>query len=320
MSGCCRVGGAHNASMDKGAITPGVVSALVAEQFPQWADLAVTSIALDGWDNTTFRLGEQMLVRLPSTDCYSAQVDKEHRWLPVLARVLPLAIPEPLAQGLPGCGYPRPWSIYRWLAGEQATYERVGDLRAFAAALGDFLSVLYRVDPSDGPPPGEHNFFRGGPLTVYDRETREAIVALGDEIDGEAASAVWDAGLAAPSRVPAVWFHGDVAPSNLLVVNGWLSAVIDFGCCGVGDPACDLTIAWTFFDEDSREVFRSHLELDDESWARGRGWALWKALLVLAGFLRSNVREMDDGKLRAGWRWDARHVIREVLADHRRFG
>jgi aminoglycoside phosphotransferase (APT) family kinase protein len=153
-------------SMDKAAITPALVSRLVASQFPQWSHLPVLPVALDGWDNTTFRLGEDLSVRLPSADGYVAQVEKEHRWLPVLAPQLPLPIPEPLAKGAPGHGFQRPWSVYRWLAGEHATVERVPELDRFAADLAGFLAALYAIEPAGGPAAGEHSFFRGGPLTT----------------------------------------------------------------------------------------------------------------------------------------------------------
>jgi aminoglycoside phosphotransferase (APT) family kinase protein len=158
--------------LDKADITPALVTSLVAGQFPRWADLPVTPVELDGWDNTTFRLGEGMSVRLPSADRYALQVDKEHRWLPILARQLPLPIPEPLARGVPGCGFPRPWSVYRWLDGDPATAERIANLVEFGTELADFLDALYRIDPPGGPPPGMHNFFRGGPLTTPRPGTR----------------------------------------------------------------------------------------------------------------------------------------------------
>lgn len=305
-------------SVEKAAITPELVSRLVAAQFPRWADLPVTAVELDGWDNTTFRLGEDLVVRLPSADWYVAQVDKEHQWLPILAPQLPLPIPRPLAKGIPGSGFPRPWSVYRWLAGQHATMDRVGDLNRFATDLADFLAALYKIDPAGGPEPGKHNFFRGGPLTTYDTETREAISALKAEIDTGAATEVWDAALAATWHGPSVWIHGDVTAANLLVVDGRLSAVVDFGCSGVGDPACDLTMAWTFFFCDSRKVFREGLLLDEGTWARGRGWALWKALITLVQALKVDEAQADLASLRFGWRLSARNVIDEVLADHKR--
>jgi aminoglycoside phosphotransferase (APT) family kinase protein len=303
-------------SVNKARITSALVSRLVATQFPQWAELPVTPMEVDGWDNTTFRLGEELSVRLPSDDPYVAQVDKEHQWLPILAPQLPLPIPEPVAIGAPQLGFPRPWSVYRWLPGERATVERVADLVTFAADLADFLGDLYRIDPAGGPLPGKHNFFRGGPLTTYDGEAREALLVLEGEIDIGAATEVWEAALATTWHGPAVWIHGDIAASNLLVVDGRLSAVIDFGCSAVGDPACDLTIAWTFFFGDSREALRNRLSLDRGAWARGRGWALWKAMITLVKALKAGGATTDLADRRMGWRLSARRIINEVLADH----
>jgi aminoglycoside phosphotransferase (APT) family kinase protein len=304
--------------MNKADITPGLVTCLLASQFPQLGDLPVSTVELDGWDNTTFMLGDNMSVRLPSADAYVPQVDKEHRWLPVLADHLPLAIPQPLERGVPGCGFPRPWSIYRWLEGQHATIERVADLSGFAVALAEFLAALYSIDATGGPATGRHSFFRGGPLSTYDTETRATIGELAKEIDTDAATRVWDAALAATWTSRSVWVHGDVAPSNLLVVDGRLNAVIDFGCSAVGDPACDTVIAWTFLYGLSREAFRGHLPLDEGTWARGRGWALWKALITHAEALRRSPRDAHLAGLRFGWRHSARSVIDDLLAEHQR--
>jgi aminoglycoside phosphotransferase (APT) family kinase protein len=310
---------AYHAPVEKAAITPELVSRLVRSQFPAWADLPVAPVELDGWDNTTFRLGEELSVRLPSADRYVAQVEKEHRWLPVLAPELPFPIPQPVALGEPWLGFPWPWSVYRWLPGDPATVEGVEDLERFALDLAGFLAALYAVETTDGPPAGEHSFFRGGPLTVYDGQTRESLSALAREIDTAAATEVWEAALAATWHGQSVWVHGDVTGSNLLLADGHLSAVIDFGCSAVGDPACDTTIAWTFFSGPSRDRFRERLPVDDATWARGRGWALWKALLTLAKIRQGNRAEVG-AEQRFGWRLDAMDVIAEVLADHRRCG
>ena len=280
--------------VERGEIVASLVSRLVAAQFPQWAGLPVTRLEQFGWDNITFRLGSDLSVRLPSGDSYAPQVDKEHRWLPVLAPHLPLAIPQPLAKGEPGLGYPWHWSVCKWIEGEPATHEGIADLNDFAIQLADFLSALYKVDPAGGPPAGEHSFFRAGPLASYDGETRDAISAFGDEIDDDAAINLWQTALSEKWSAPPVWVHGDVASGNLLVREGRLSAVIDFGCSAVGDPACDLTIAWTFLSGESRNAFRTRIALDDETWARARGWALWKALIT-----------------------KTRSVIDAVLAEHR---
>jgi len=283
-----------------------LVSRSVATQFPQWSDLPIRPVEFGGWDNRTFHLGEQMTVRLPSAAAYSLQVEKEQRWLPRLAPHLPLPIPVPLAMGRPAAGYPWHWSVYRWLDGEIATVERIADLQQFAIDLAEFLVALYQIDANGGPPPGPHNFFRGGPLMVYDGETRQAIAALAGTIDTDAATAVWDAALAATWHGSPVWVHGDVAAGNLLVRDGQLSAVIDFGSSGVGDPACDLAIAWTLFAGESRVAFRETLPLDDATWARGRGWTLWKALITVAALPGTNALAASS----------SRRIIDDVLDDH----
>jgi aminoglycoside phosphotransferase (APT) family kinase protein len=287
-------------------ITADLVRGLIADQFPHWADLPVRPVDADGIDNTTFRLGPAMSVRLPSAAAYVEQVDKEHRWLPVLAPRLPLPVPEPLAKGEPGRGFPRPWSVYRWIDGEPAAAGNVAGMARFASDLAGFLGALYRIDPAGGPGPGTHNFFRGGPVDVYDGETREALAALRGHIDTALAAEVWDAALRAAPPGPPVWFHGDAQPGNLLVRDGRLSAVIDFGTSGVGDPACDTTIAWTFFSGESSRVFRERLPFDEATWARGRGWAIWKAMIVLVGALEDDPQDAA---------FTAR-VIDAILADH----
>jgi aminoglycoside phosphotransferase (APT) family kinase protein len=301
--------------VDKRDVTPALAAALVAAQFPQWADLPVVPVATDGWDNTTFRLGDDLSIRLPSADDYAAQVEKEQRWLPVLAAHLPVPIPEPVAVGRPDGRFPRPWSIYRWIDGETATVDRIRDLTEFATDLAGFLSALEAIDATGGPPPGAHNFFRGGPLAVYDAECRAAIERAADVIDVELAAAAWAAALASTWEWPPVWVHGDVAPSNLLVAGGVLRAVIDFGCSAVGDPACDLVMAWTFFDDDSRAVFRDTLDFDQATWSRARGWALWKALITVV-HTSATGPDPDAAARRWGWRFSALDVVESVLAEH----
>ncbi|MDQ4007264.1 MAG: aminoglycoside phosphotransferase family protein [Actinomycetota bacterium] len=275
---------------------------LVDSQFPQWADLPLSPVEPEGWDHRTFRLGTDKSVRLPSAEAYSAQVAKEQRWLPALASQLPLPVPAPLVLGGPGEGYPWAWSIYRWLEGETAETARVDDLDEFATTLADFLSALQRIDAVDGPPAGEHNFFRGGSLMLYDEETRDAISVLADRIDVTTATAVWEAAIASHWHGPPVWVHGDVSAANLLLHDGRLCAVIDFGSSGVGDPACDMVVAWTLLSGNSRETFRRAVAVDEPTWARGRGWALWKGLITLAG-----------DPARAG---RAEQTLQAVLADH----
>jgi aminoglycoside phosphotransferase (APT) family kinase protein len=282
-----------------------LVRRLITTQFPEWADLPIKSVEFSGWDNRTFHLGAHMTVRLPSAEEYSSQVEKENFWLPKLAPLLPLPIPVPLAMGKPAEGYFWNWSIYRWLDGKTASIERIDDLNLFATALAEFLAALQQCDSTGGPMAGQHNFYRGGALTTYDEETRQAIVTLRNEIDADAVTAVWNEALASTWHSSPVWIHGDVAIGNLLVEKGKLSAVIDFGQLGIGDPACDLAIAWTFFKGKSRDAFCTTLSLDSATWARGRGWALWKALIVCAALPGTNQLEVEKS------RW----VIDEILAD-----
>ena len=274
-------------------IDAALVRTLVARQFAQWADLPVRAVAEGGWDNRTFHLGDAMSVRLPSAERYVAQVEKEHRWLPALASQLPLPIPAPLAIGRPDAGYPWPWSIYGWIEGDRASRGAISDLTAFAEELADFLVALRRIDASDGPLAGAHNFHRGGSLAVYDGETRQALNDLADELDVSLLTKIWERALGSSWREKPVWVHGDIAEGNLLVRDGRLSAVIDFGSSGVGDPSSDLVIAWTLFDEPARNAFRARVGLDRQTWERARGWCLWKALITIAEH-RHGDREKAD--------------------------
>ena len=197
-------------------------------------------------------------------------------------------------------------SVAFGIAGSQ---RRIDDLERMAADLAEFLTRLQRIEPVGGPSPGPRNGFRGGALATYDDETVSAITALTGEIDADRSMATWRAALGSSWDRPAVWVHGDITGSNLLVVDGRLHAVIDFGCVAVGDPACDVTIAWTLFTGMSRRTFRRHLDLDDATWARARGWALWKALITL----RDDTN--DSAAQRFGWRTQPRALIEDLLTD-----
>lgn len=281
-----------------------VVRRLVATQFPQWADLPVQPIAVQGWNNKAFHLGPDLLVRLPRAQRYVAQVEKEQAWLPRLAAGLPLPIPAPVAAGKPGDGYQWPWSIYRWIDGETVAAAPPADMTGLAGDLAAFLVSLQGLDTADGPAAGPHSFWRGGPLATYDAQTREAIARLDARFDAGLCAALWEEALASAWTQPPVWVHGDVAAGNLLVRDGRLSAVIDFGCLNAGDPACDLAVAWTVFTDEARAAFRAALPLDAETWARGRGWTLWKALILVTGLSRGHPRDVAD----------AERVLGEVLA------
>lgn len=292
------------------ALDSDLVRCLLREQFPQWRDERVRPVEVQGWDNRTFRIGDDIVARLPSAAGYAQAVAQEHRWLPVLAPQLPVPIPIPVAQGRPGCGYPWPWSLYRWLPGTAARPDEVAESVLLAEDLAGFLVALQSVDGSSGPTAGVHNGWRGAPVTTYDAEVRTTAAALADELELPAVLGVWTAAIAAAPAGAAVWVHGDFTGSNLLVQDGRLAAVIDFGSCAVGDPACDLVIAWTLLHGSARAAFRAGVPGDAATWARARGWALWKALLTSA--------QSTDGRAaeeRFGWRCSAGQLINELIAD-----
>jgi len=291
---------------DRMDISAALVADLIETQFPQWAAMPIRRVDVEGWDNRSFRLGDTMKIRMPSAARYVPQVEKEQQWLPHLAAGLPLVVPAPLAIGAPGPGYPWRWSIQSWIAGETVTRAQIADPCRFAADLAAFLASLRQIDPHGGPLPGQDNFHRGGDLGVYDHETRQCLAQLESRVNAAACLAVWEAARATRWSGTPVWVHGDIATGNLLTRDDRLSAVIDFGCCAVGDPACDLVIAWTFLHGDDRAAFRTRTQLDDATWARARGWALWKALLTLA----SNSAAPTDQAA-------ATDVIAAVLAEHR---
>lgn len=293
---------------DELAIDVDLVRRLLARQFPRWAGLPIRQSEAAGTDNAIYRLGEDMAARLPRIGRAAGQVDKEHQWLPRLAQHLPLAVPVPMAKGMPGEGYPWNWSIVPWIEGEPATIERLTDPRQAVVDLARFIVALQRIDGSGGPPPGDHNFMRGVPLTERDKSTREAIMALHGMLDVRTVTAAWDEAVDAPAwQQPPVWIHGDLSSGNLLALHGQLHAVIDFGGLAVGDPSCDLMIGWTLFTGESRRIFRAELSVDDATWARGRGWALSWALIYIPYYLNTNPVGVKDA-----WR-----TIGEVLADAR---
>jgi aminoglycoside phosphotransferase (APT) family kinase protein len=294
----------------RAGIDAALVKRLIAAQFPQWSGLPVAPVEIDGWDNRTYRLGEDMAARLPTAAGYVPAVAKENYWLPRLAPLLPVAVPPILAEGAPGGGYPFPWSVRGWLPGQTADRGRIDDMPQFAISVAEFILALHRCGTAGGPLAGEHSWYRGASPSHYDEETRRCLATLTGRVDTARAAVVWGTALTAEWRGAPVWFHGDIASGNLLVVEGKLAAVIDFGTSGVGDPACDLVIAWTMFSGDSRHAFRHAVGQDEGTWARARGWALWKALLTLTECI-------DTDQERAAIE---HRVIGAVLADHDSFG
>lgn len=272
---------------DEADIDADLVRRLVAGQFPAWAGLSVARVDSAGTSNAMYRLGPDMVARLPRVEGAAQDVDRELRWLPVLAPALPVAVPVPLGKGEPGEGYPYPWSVFRWLDG--ATPDPAVPLAEpalFAKDVAQFLLALREVDPAGAPAA-----YRSDPLAGRDADTRAVLAALGARVDGRAATAVWEDALRAPAwRGPGVWVHGDLQPGNVLVDRGRLGAVIDFGCMGTADPAVDLISAWYLMDAGARPAFRAALgpAVDEAMWARGRGWALTIALAELLYYQETN--------------------------------
>ncbi|MFA7262980.1 MAG: aminoglycoside phosphotransferase family protein [Caulobacter sp.] len=283
-----------------------LVKRLLAEQVPEWADLPLAPVASAGTDNALFRLGGDRVVRLPRVNWAAGQATKEHAWLPRLAPALPMALPVPLFLGVPGEGYPWNWTVCRWLEGRDGVAAAITDQTHAATTLAGLIRALQGIDTTDGPLSGRINNYRGVALARLDTVVREALSKLTGEIDVAAAATVWEVALAAPVwDRPGVWLHGDLHPGNLLVAEGRLSAVIDFGLLAVGDPACDLMVAWSVLDHGSRPLFRAGLTIDNATWTRGRGWALYVSSIALAHYLTS------DPTLAA----ISRRTLGQVLAD-----
>ncbi|MEU7584848.1 aminoglycoside phosphotransferase family protein [Micromonospora sp. NPDC049230] len=262
-----------------------LVERLIETQFPQWAGLPLHLVEPGGSDHVIHRLGEDLAVRLPRHTGAVSQAEKEYRWLPQLAPHLPLAIPQPVVVGRPDFGYPWPWAVSQWLDGEVATSDSLGQSREAAVALAGFLSALQRF-PAREAPQGD-----GRELAARDDDTRTAIAKVAGVFDAAALMSVWETALSAPGwNRPPVWFHGDFHTGNILTVNGRVSAVIDFGGLGVGDPARDMTIAFTLMSRATRAVFRAALGVDDPTWARGRGWAVATGLNAYCSYAASDAR------------------------------
>jgi aminoglycoside phosphotransferase (APT) family kinase protein len=278
-----------------------LVGRLVAGQFPEWADLPIEPVASSGTDNAMFRMGADLAVRLPRIPGAAKDVAVEQEWVPLLVPHLPVAVPTPVACGEPAEGYPYPWTVCRWLPGTNPVVDDLAAPEQLAADLAAFIIALRRIGRAHAP-----SSSRGVPLATRDEPTRAAIAASDGLIDTAAVTAVWQDALRIPARSgqPA-WTHADLSPGNLLVRDGRLTAVIDWSVAGVGDPTVDLIVAWNLLPASARPAFREALAADDDTWHRGRGWALSISLIQLPYYQHTNPALAAN----------SRHVIAEILAD-----
>ena len=257
-----------------------VIRDLLREQSPWWADLPLAP-AGSGTDNSLYRLGDDLVLRLPRTPGTARDVAKEQRWLPVLAPHLPVAVPQPVHHGHPGQAYPLPWSVYRWIEGDEVAADTVADWERLGRDLANLVAALHAVDLGGAQPRDGLSWYRGGPLLELDDWVRRCLAdcrALrasdGLDLDVDRLQDVWAAALALPDPEPrTVWMHGDLKPSNLLVRDGRLVAVIDFGGLSIGVPDAEHAPQWDL-PGPAREAYRAVLGIADETWQRARAWAV----------------------------------------------
>jgi aminoglycoside phosphotransferase (APT) family kinase protein len=281
-------------------IDASLVMSLVALQFPSLTDLPIRAVPSTGTVNAIYRLGDHLCVRLPRVASWADALDKEVTWLPKLAPCLSLQVPEVVAIGHPANGYPFSWAIYRWIEGHPYREDLIHDECQAAEDLAQFVAELRRIDPLGAP--------RGGrkPLRELDVATRAAIKASGNVIDSDAAEDAWERALEAPAwDGTSVWIHADLLRPNLLVEQGRLCAVIDFGSVGAGDPAADVIAAWSVFGPAGRAAFRSALAVDDGTWSRACGYALHQAALIIPYYSETNPKFVALAK----------RTVEEILAD-----
>jgi aminoglycoside phosphotransferase (APT) family kinase protein len=283
-----------------------LVRQLVDTQFPEWSALPLRRWERAGSDHVIYRLGDRLAVRLPRGNWAAGQARKEHTWLPRLAPQLPLAVPAPVGLGEAALGYPWSWSVARWLGGEVVEPQRLADSEPTACDLAAFLTALQRLPSPDSFVTGPHPELRRRTLADKDDQVRTSIAAVARVFDADALSRVWERALAAPAwDSEPVWCHGDFHVGNLLMKRGRVTAVLDFGGLGYGDPACDLDIAFTLMTARTRAVFRAALGLDEAAWTRGRGWSLAGGVTAYAAYAATEPRVAAQ----------TRRQITEVLAE-----
>ncbi|MFI7017410.1 aminoglycoside phosphotransferase family protein [Streptomyces sp. NPDC050164] len=288
---------------DEVDIDVSLVDRMIAGRFPRWAGLPLRHLESSGTENAMFRLGTDKVVRLPRHPRAVDAITHELRRLPRPAPGLPAAAPEPLGRGEPGEDFPWPWAVYGWLDGRNPVPGTLEEPRLLAEDLGAYVTALRRIDAAEGP-----IGYRGVPLVTRDRFMREALAQLAGRIDTAAVTDLWEQALRAPEYAgPPVRAHGDLMAGKLLVRDGRLTGVIDYGTVGVGDRAVDLISAWCLLPAEVRGVFRAAVGAEDAEWARGRGWALSIAVIALPYYWETNPPVAAN----------SRHVIGEIVAESR---
>ena len=295
-----------------------LVRKLVATDFPQYREMALEKMAKSGSSNVLFRLGNDLLIRMPRQPGGGSSVEKECRWTPELAPHLSVNVPRIIASGRPGFGYGEVWSIVTWLEGDlpyanSSPNSTDSNQLHLAADLADFVRQLRTIDiPQDAKADVDLRSYRGRALVEYDVQTRINIEQCRDieglDVDLDAALAIWESALALPGAKVAAsdcWYHGDLVAENLLTNRGHLTGVLDFGGLAIGDPTIDLHGVWELLGPSAREVFRKRLNVEDSEWLRGRAWALAIALGCFTYYW-----DKMPGRQR-----DRLEMIRSVLAD-----
>lgn len=278
-----------------------LVISLLKQQYPDLLKFSISKIKHYGTDNAIFRIGKEYVIRLPRFNCAAKQIEKEQIWLPKFEGLLPFKIPVPIKVGNPSEEFPYYWYVYDWIQGVDAYSKPPSDFNQVAKDLALFIKALWEVATDNAPLSR-----RGLPLNTQDKLVCEAISSLKDTIDTNTISNIWQECLSVSNwNKPPVWLHADLLPSNLLLKNGKIHAVIDFGLTGIGDPACDLIPAWCLLDSNSRIIFKEYLGVDEDTWRRGKGWALSIALIIIPYYLNTNPVLVSV----------ARRIIKEITHD-----
>lgn len=268
---------------DSCKININIAQRLIYEQFPEYKNLIIKEVEEQGHDNRTYRLGNDLLIRLPTDSHYALKVPKEQELLPQLGKYLSINIPTPVKMGKPSKSFPYPFSIYKWLDGKSINLLNLNtqELCVLAYDLAQFLKELQKINLVSGPKPGQHNWWRGDHISIYSKNAESQIKMLSDFIDTSKALNLLKEACATKWEKDPVWIHGDFAIGNMLAQNNKLAGIIDFGGMAIGDPACDLVIAWTYLSDDARILFINEMDMDDQTWLRSKAWALWKATFEL---------------------------------------